>query len=131
MKNQEFIRGQIAYMMVEEKSNAFHRIKEGMTLENVGEWLLECKVISVGKKFITVEYGTYKNLNMKFVVANDYREHYTVGCSNYKLFSKRQNALDEKESIALYDELRKNYFSDYINKLSLDKLKRIKDILES
>lgn len=120
--------GDKVFIKIEEGSNAARR-KEPFSLETFDEWVKEVEVTSVGRKYITV--GKEKYSQIKFEIENDYREHYTCGGADHKLYVSKQEILDEHESNQLYDGI-KSCFSNWVNndKYSLDQLRRIKAILE-
>lgn len=120
-------KGDTVYVKIEEMSNAARRVK--MSMNNIDEWLFEGVVVSVGRKYITVKWNDWKEA--KFSIEKDYREHYTCGGADYKLYANKQEVLDEKESDIIYSQIREK-FSVYRNnhKLSLDQLKRIREIIE-
>ena len=118
-------KGDTVFAKIEEGSNASRRIT--MTLDNLDEWVLEGIATSVGKKYITVKFNEYHE--DKFVIEHDYRQKYTYGSADYKLYTSKQEILDEREATMIYRRLRNEFTSVNNKSLSLDQLRRIRDIV--
>lgn len=121
--------GQEIWVKVEDNSNLSRRIGN-----DIEERILKGKVVKVGRKYVTVKF---KNDKMdcyyedKFSIEDDYKQVYTFGGANYKLYLKKQDILDEKESDELYSKI-KIAFDGYKNKdFTLSQLRKIVSIIES
>lgn len=120
-------KGDTVFIKVIEGSNASRNITP-MTEENINRWLFKGEVLSIGRKYISVKFETGKE--EKFKIDSDYRNKYTYGGFDYKLYVSRQEILDEKESERLYGDIKRD-FSDWNNnnKFTLDQLRRISKII--
>lgn len=119
--------GDIVFIKVENGSNAARKITP-MTVENIDRWLFEREVSAIGRKYITVKWSPWTE--EKFNIEDDYRQKYTSGGADYKLYTSKQEVLDEMESEEIYLKL-KSEFSNHMNKrpLTLDQLRRISKIV--
>lgn len=122
--------GQEIWVKVEEGSNASRYIDKTKT----EEWIFKGEVIKAGRKYITVKFkknNTNSFIEKKFNVEDDYREHYTCGGADYKLYLSKQSIFDEVESETIYTQIT-SVFNGWKNnnKFSLDQLRKIKDIVE-
>ena len=118
-------KGDKCIVAIEPMSNAARRVD--MSLNNIDNWTYEGEVVSIGRKYITVSWGCNKS---KFCINSDYREHYISGGSDYKLFKNIQEVYDEREAERLNDDI-KNMLGSYGKPVfSLDKLRKIKKILD-
>lgn len=119
-------KGQQVFVKIEEGSNAARRKR--LSLDNIEDWVFEGTIVSVGRKYVTVKYKG--GAEDKFEVENDYRQHYTYGGSDYKLYTNKQDIIDEKESEDLYREIERAFNNwNNNNKYTLHQLKRIKEII--
>lgn len=91
---------------------------------------IEATVVKIGKKYITArtswggEYQFHNELNKTYYLTMKS----TVSAEN-KLFHSEQDYEDWAESKELYKELI-NYFGKFYTDLTLDQLKRIKEIID-
>lgn len=122
--------GQEIWVKVEEMSNASRRLDK----ENIEEWIYKGEVVKIGRKYITVKF---KNDRMdyyhedKFNIEDDYKQVWTSGGANYKLYLTKQDITNEIESNELYYKI-KLKFEGYINKeFTLNQLRKIVSIIES
>lgn len=69
---------------------------------------------------------------MKFNIEDDYREHYTVGSANWKLYGSKEEIINEFKAEKLYSKV-KGCFSGWKNnsKYSLSQLQDILNIIET
>jgi hypothetical protein len=118
--------GQSVVIKVEEASNASRRVN--MSLANIDEWCFDGEVTKVGRKYITVKFKGYKE--EQFVAEDDYRQKYTAGGADYKLYLTKQDVIDEKEANNLYSDIRTKFggFRNN-NQFTLDQLQRITNII--
>ena len=96
--------------------------------------ITEATVKSIGSKYVTtttISGNGYFDVERKFDINNDFREHYTSGGSDHQLYANRQDIEDENESLEIGTLIR-SLFKLYSNvtKLPIDKLRRIKAIIE-
>ncbi|WP_291567166.1 MULTISPECIES: hypothetical protein [unclassified Clostridium] len=125
--------GQEIWVKIEDHSNAARRLNAN----NIEEWIYKGEITKLGRKYVTVKFGRYEDGKInyfheeKFNVEDDYRQVWTAGGADYKLYLTKQDILDEIESGKLYDQI-KSEFSGYKNKgrFTLDKLRMIKEIIE-
>lgn len=119
-------KGDKVIVAIEKMSNASrHR---DMSIKNIGEWTFEGEVIVSGKKYVTVEFGRGVE---KFEVNNNYLQKYTYGGADYKLYHSLEDVKNEREKEEIYDYLRSEFSSWHNRYLSLDTLRKIKDLIES
>lgn len=116
-----------------------NKLKVGMTLflkaiGNASVYVketIECRVVSVGRKFFTIDRSPYLCGSRFFIETNnDDGGKYS---SNYIAYFSREEIENEKKHNKLYSEIKDKYFSTYSNcdKVSLDKLIKIQEILNS
>ena len=125
-----FKKGDRAVIAVVPMSNVARRYRDkGMSLDNINEWTAEVEVITVTKKYITVESETFGS--GKYEIDMDYREKVNAGGSNYKLYNNLQEIIDEVRYNKLYSEIKAEFGKfEWERNLTLDKLERIKAIIE-
>lgn len=125
--------GQEIWVKIEEHSNAARYINSS----NIEEWIYQGEIVKIGRKYVTVKFGRYDDGKInyyheeKFNVEDDYRQVWTAGGADYKLYLTKQDILDEIESDKLYSQI-KSEFSGFKNnnKFTLDQLRKIKAIIE-
>jgi len=91
----------------------------------------EAIVKSVGSKYITVTLGRWEEY--KFIIDEDFRQYYDIGGQDYELYLTRQQIEDENEALEITDFIIKYMpqgYGRHCAKLPLDKLRRIKAIIE-
>lgn len=118
-KKLSFKKGDKCIIAIEEGSN-LARYLNNLTLENIDEWTKECEIISVGRKYITINNGK------KFDITNNYREKWDRGGANYKLYNNLQEVKNEYEAKRLSIQI----FNKADCNLTLDQLKRIYAIMQ-
>ena len=119
--------GQKVAVKIEDNSNASRYID--MSLENIDSWCFEGEVTKVGRKYITVKFRTYKE--EQFSIEDDYRQKYTSGGADYKLYLFKEEVIEEREADAIYYQIKREF--DYYrnnSKFTLNQLIRIKSIIE-
>ena len=113
--------GDTVYLF-EDGENTKRRLR-GEPLENK---IIETTIIKIGRKYLTVNTGT------QFDKTINYREK-TNYCEDYYLYAEKQDIYDlvEKENL-LHLIYKKVDLYNYSNKnnISLDQLRRIKEILD-
>lgn len=100
-----------------------------MSLENIDNWTYEGEVTIISKKYITVKFGVNEE---KFVIEDDYKNKWTYGGADWKLFNSKEEVInEEKKENLLYDlfGLKCNR-KEKINNLTLNQLERIQAIIE-
>lgn len=102
-------------------------VRDGLTrLDNVERWTWEVEVITVSKKYITVNFGGVKE---KFDIEFDYQRKVNYGESDYKLYMTRDEVLNRIKANQLHGKI-KSKFSEYGDtKYTLDQLERIMAII--
>lgn len=118
-------KGDNVVVAIEKSSNRARRVN--MAVSNIDNWTFKGVVLSVSKKYITVEFNGY---TMKFVIADDYRNKYTYGGADYKLYLSFDDVYNEYKSQELYVQI-KSKFSAYKNSYSLETLNKILELLEN
>lgn len=122
----DYKKGDKVIVAIVKSSNA-SRYRD-MNIKNIKEWTFEGEVVSSGKKYVTVEF---KYGIEKFEVDNDYLQKYIRGGADYKLYHSLEDVKNEYEEEEIYDYLRSK-FSLWSNRyLSLDTLRKIKDLIEN
>ena len=117
--------GQPVAIKIEEMSNASRRVD--MSLENIDEWCFDGEITKIGRKYITVKFKGYED---QFSIEYDYRQKYTYGGADYKLYLSKEDVIKEKKADDLYYGI-KSKFSSYKNSVfTLDQLERITKIIE-
>lgn len=118
-------KGDNVVVAIEKSSNRARRVN--MAVSNIDNWTFKGVVLSVSKKYITVEFN---GSTMKFVIADDYRNKYTYGGADYKLYLSFDDVYNEFKSQELYSQI-KSKFSAYKNSYSLETLNKILELLEN
>lgn len=126
MRKLQIKKGDKVIIAIIKDSNASRYIN--MELENIDSWTFEGNVITVSKKYITVE--TQKG-QIKFDIDDDYREKYIRGGADYKLYLSKDEIYNEIESENLYDEILSKLPRFGKPTLSLEALRAIKEIIDS
>lgn len=98
-----------------------------VALDNVDEWCFDGEVMSVGRKYITVKF---KDMCKKFDINNYYRSLFKVGEESYSLCDSKEWIIEQILRVEILLELNE-FFSKIDNNISLDKLRLIKQIIES
>ena len=98
-----------------------------VVLDNVDEWCFDGEVISVGRKYITVKF---KDMCKKFDINNYYRSLFKVGEESYSICDSKEWIEEQVLRVEILLELNE-FFSKIDNNISLDKLRLIKQIIES
>lgn len=117
--------GQEVAIKVEEMSSIARRTD--MSIENIDNWCFAGTVTKVTKKYITVKFNI---IEKQFTIEDDYREKYTRGLADYKLYESKQDVIDEYESKRLHSMIRSKFSSFDDLDLTLVQLKRIQAIIE-
>ncbi|MEG2289552.1 MAG: hypothetical protein RSC24_06255 [Clostridium sp.] len=118
-------KGDKCIVATEKMSNVSRRLDMG--IRDIKNWTYEGEVISAGRKYITVKFGLKEE---KFVVDDDYRQKWTCGGADYKLYQSIQEVYEERE-IEELNMIIKGKFNMFGNpNYSLDQLRRIKAILD-
>lgn len=101
-------------------------LKPGINLSRDGRGIQEGVVKSVGRKYITVGIGEFREHKFH---KHTLKEH-TCYSPSYYLYENKQDILDEAEYSQLSQFIRK--FFDYVGKeqMSLEQLRQIKEIIE-
>lgn len=115
-------KGDKCVVAIEEHSNASRHVD--MSMENIDNWTYEGEVLLVTKKYITVKFKTDI---AKFEIENNYRKKVTRGTCDHELNKDIQELKDIKEAKNLTYKI--FGVTPRYNDLSLDKLKRIYDII--
>ena len=97
-----------------------------MTLDNIKEWTIECEVISIGRRYVTVKEGRSE---YKFDIDNNYREKSNYS-PDYILYQNIQEIFDERDADDLNEYIRNRIGQYGSARFSLEKLKRIKEIID-
>lgn len=121
--------GQKVVVKIEEMSNAARNLGlEGMTLDNIDKWCVNGEVTKIGRKYITVKFNKWNE--EQFSIEDDYRQKYTLGGANYKLYLNKEEIINDFKANKIYVSIQ-YYFSSYKNsRFTLDQLKRIKEIID-
>lgn len=130
MDKSDFKIGQKVYLKIIKGSNAARYISKDKN-EDFESWIKEKVVTNIGKKYITVMNSmdaTYGE--ERFDITQNFKNYYTVGCANYKLYLSKDKILEDMKCEKLYSEI-KNLFSSWENERSytLDQLQKVKEIL--
>jgi hypothetical protein len=115
----DFSKGERVYLLIIPLSNAARHIQNK---EDIESWIIETTIVSIGKRYISVEYQ-----GEKFDTTNEWRHYHLYGGENYILVKTKQEAYDKMLADRLYKKL-KSYFG-YSCQLSLEQLKAIYEIL--
>lgn len=102
------------------------RYMKDSTVDNIDKWTSNGKVTKVGRKYIEVDMNGWLE---KFDIEFDYVQKTNIGSPDYKLYSSKEEIINEIETEELYREV-KNHFGDWHNrnKFTLSQLKQILDI---
>lgn len=119
-----FKKGDSVVVAIEPSSNASRRVN--MSIENINNWTYQGIVKSAGRKYITVEF---KRGTMQFVIDDKFRNKYTYGGADYRLYPTLEDVYNKFKSEQLYDKIKRK-FSGYTNPYDLDTLTKIWDLLE-
>lgn len=120
-------KGDKCIVAIEKNSNASRN--KDMSLKNIENWTYEGEVISVGRKYITVNFGEYNT--GKFEIDNNYRKKVACGTNDYILYQNIKQIKDEIECVELTAKIRGVFQYNYnAEGLTLDQLRKISDILD-
>jgi hypothetical protein len=121
----KIVKGQEVWVKVIDGSNVARFYYKS---SNIEDRILQGEVTKVGRKYITVKFGRYKE--EQFNIEDEYRNKYTAGGADYQLYLTKQDILDEVEVETIHSEIR-SAFGDYRNngKFTLEQLRRIRDII--
>jgi hypothetical protein len=123
MNNTKFTVGQEVVLKIIEGSNQYRRLpKEPHGKPDILNRLIPTTVKSVGKKYVTVDYG-----NIKFDMTDECRQ-VTNYSADYELFESAKDAIDADTLESLWDKLRHLVSESYKCPISLNKLERILEI---
>ena len=123
MNNTKFTVGQEVVLKIIAGSNHYRSLpKEANGKPDILKRLIPTTVKSVGKKYITVDYG-----NIKFDIADEYRQVSSYS-AEYELYESAKDAIDADTLESLWDKFRKLVSESYRCPISLDKLERILEI---
>ena len=91
-----------------------------------GSKIIEGTIISIGRKYVTIEFGYRK---MQFNI--DSREQKTDYCKDFVFYNTKEEILEEIEINNLYAQI-KQAFSGYINnnKYSIEELRSVRALLK-
>ena len=117
MKKEDFYNGQTVYLRL------IGNAARGKTGDDL---IREATVISVGRKYLTISPG-YFSSEVKFDLT-DFREK-TNYAEDHKLFMTRQAVLDDIEKGELIRMIMRKNDWPTLSKLSLDTLRKIKEML--
>lgn len=95
-------------------------------LDNVEEWTWEVEVITVSKKYITVDFNGTKE---KFDIDFDYQQKVSRGESDYKLYMTREEVLNRIKANQLHSSIKSKFEGCGNKKYTLNQLERIMAIL--
>ena len=124
MQKSDFKKRQEVFLLIREGSNEYRRIKD----EPFEKRILRATVVTVGRKYITVEYRNWPPI--MFDIEDDFRQVYD--CSeDYKLFLTEQAVHDYEERRILFRELRETFNYTNEEKYSLEQLRAVKSIFEN
>lgn len=113
-------------MAIEPLSNASRGVS--MNVNNIENWTFEGTVVTVSKKYITVSFA--RSSSMKFVVEDNYRNKYTYGGADYRLYSSFEEVYNVFKSQEVYDKI-KSKLNKRKNVYDLETLETILTLLEN
>ena len=123
----KYKKGDKVVVAIEKGSNASRKVN--MSIENISNWTYEGIVTTVSSKYITVAFDRYDS--MKFVVADNYRNKYTYGGADYRLYETFEDAYRETKSDKLYREIGAEFSNyNYDKKFSLETLEAIMELIK-
>jgi hypothetical protein len=115
--------GQEVVLKIIAGSNHYRGLpKEANGKPDILKRLIPTTVKSVGKKYVTVDYG-----NIKFDMTDEYRQ-VTNYSADYELFESAKDAIDADTLESLWDKFRHLVSESYKCPISLNKLERILEI---
>lgn len=115
-----FKKGDKCVVAIKQGSNV-SRYKD-MSLSNIEHWTFDGEIISVGKKYIGVDF---KIDNLKFVIEDDYINKWTRGGADYRLYKDIQEIKDERENEETWTSLQRFFGGWGKAKLPLEVTKEI------
>lgn len=128
MKKLDLKKGDIVTLAIEKGSNASRGLN--MSLANIDEWTVSAEVITVGRKYITVQLDNSWKEQKKFEIDNNYREK--SECSNdYRLFTSKDEVIRDRKSEMLCFEISKIFGNWRRPDLSLETLEAIKELIDN
>lgn len=123
MNNTKFTVGQEVVLKIIAGSNHYRSLpKEANGKPDILKRLIPTTVESVGRKYITVDYG-----DIKFDIADEYRQTSSYS-AEYELYESAKDAIDADTLESLWDKFRRTVSEKYKCPISLDKLERILEI---
>lgn len=120
-----FKKGDKVTVVIEPGSNESRRVN--MSLNNIENWTYPGEVVAVSKKYITVNFGVEGNT--KFVVDDCYRNKYTSGGADYRLYPSFEYVYNKFKSIELRNKIKTKL--DDNSEYNLETLEEIMQLLES
>ena len=129
MNKSDFKKGNIAYLRIIKGSNAYRYVPE-QDRNNSEKLIKECKIISVGKKYVTVlEIGKSRGFaELKFDMTDNFYQK-TDYSADYELYSNKQDAINQIEAETLIPLIRDKFAFSSIKRIGYEKIKKIYDIL--
>lgn len=123
------VAGQEIAIKIEMTSNKARGIT--MALDNTKDWIFEGVVTKATKKQIYVNMKIGECINAEiFVIDDDYKQKYTFGGANYKLYLSKDDIIEEFQAQQLYNSIKNNFDSFENSNLSLSQLEKIKSIID-
>lgn len=121
MVKEDFTKGQTVWLFL--TPHAFE-YRKGMTVE---ERITTGTVVSVGRKYITVNLGNWEE---KFEIGNDFIHVCECGSVRYILHTSKEDALIYGEQEELQQYILRRFGWVIVNQMSLEDLKTVKNIME-
>ncbi|MDK0983021.1 zinc ribbon domain-containing protein [Clostridium perfringens] len=123
----KFEKGDKCIVAIESGSNASRGKR--LALDNVEDWTKEVEIVSATKKYVKTKGKD--GYVQTFVVDDNYREKYKYGGADHKLYKSLEELKNEIESKELVSKFSFLFDRFSIPKLSIDKLRRINEIIEN
>ena len=124
LKLSDFRVGQVAY--IKRTGNQEIYIKEK---DNLDAYIIETKVKSIGRKYITTEYKgiKFKETDCSYAGLIENTEYIV----DYELFSNKDMIYDEFEKKNLINFIKKEFYTTQTDKFSLKQLRNIVNIIKA
>lgn len=121
-KLSDFKKGQKAYIELTGNASRGKKLPE--------ELIQECIIETVGRKYIIANNIKFEGHNVNYGGLKEHTEY----CVNYVLYPNKQDILDRFEREKLLSDFKQlfvSFFGNKANELSLEKLRKIKEVIDS
>lgn len=117
--------GQEVIVAIEPTSNASIRVD--MSIDNIENWTYKGIIEKVGRKYVTVKISPH--WSEQFIIGNKFIQK-TESWKEYRMFLTLEEIYNERKQKELFKDLRSFFYSNNEDKISLDKLEKIMELVK-